>query len=169
MVIVFAMALCWMVLTLVLAAGEMEAASDHSITMSNVNAHYGKTLEMCREEAQISPEIMQEWHHIWDDDFEVVQREIGCAIICMSHKFSLLQDDNRMHHESMFDYIRSFDNGDVLSATVVELFHNCEKQYEDIEDDCSRVTKVMACFKVEAKKAGIAPEVAMIEAVLEKY
>nr|URZ86311.1 general odorant binding protein 3 [Grapholita funebrana] len=163
------MALVWMVLGLLLGAGEMEAASEQSITMSHVNAHYGKTLEMCREEANISREIMEEWHHIWDDNFEIIHREIGCVIICMSKKFTLLQDDNRMHHDSMHDYIKSFQNGDSLSATVVELIHNCEKQYEDIADDCSRITKVMACFKVEAKKAGIAPEVAQIEAVLEKY
>lgn len=59
--------------------------------------------------------------------------------------------------------------GEVLSAKMVELIHNCEKQYDDIKDDCDRVVKVAACFKVDAKKAGIAPEVAMIEAVMEKY
>nr|AHZ63796.1 odorant-binding protein 3 [Grapholita molesta] len=163
------MALILMVLALLLGAGEMEAASEQSITMSHVNAHFGKTLEMCREEANISREIMEEWHHVWDDNFEIVHREIGCVLICMSHKFSLLQDDHRMHHNSMHDYIRSFENGDNLSAMVVELFHGCEKQFEDIADDCSRVTKVMACFKVAAKEADIAPEVTLIEAVLEKY
>lgn len=52
---------------------------------------------------------------------------------------------------------------------MVELIHNCEKQYEDMSDDCERVVKVAACFKSDATKEGIAPEVAMIEAVIEKY
>ena len=51
----------------------------------------------------------------------------------------------------------------------MELIHNCEKQYDTLTDDCDRVVKVAACFKVDAKAAGIAPEVAMIEAVMEKY
>lgn len=52
---------------------------------------------------------------------------------------------------------------------MVGLIHNCEKQYDDIEDDCDRVVKVAACFKRDAKRDGIAPEVTMIEAVMEKY
>lgn len=59
--------------------------------------------------------------------------------------------------------------GEVLSAKLVELIHNCEKQYDGITDDCDRVVKVAACFKRDAKKENIAPEVAMIEAVMEKY
>lgn len=52
---------------------------------------------------------------------------------------------------------------------MVQLIHDCEKIHDDIEDDCSRVVKVAACFKESCKKEGIAPEVAMIEAVLEHY
>lgn len=52
---------------------------------------------------------------------------------------------------------------------MVDLIHNCEKMHDDIKDDCDRVVKVAACFKTSAKQEGIAPEVAMIEAVLEKY
>lgn len=59
--------------------------------------------------------------------------------------------------------------GEVLSEIMVGLIHNCEKQYDDIDDDCDRVVKVAACFKRDAKKEGIAPEVTMIEAVMEKY
>nr|AFH02842.1 general odorant binding protein 2 [Grapholita molesta] len=161
------MALYWMVTVLLVVGGRMVDGTAE--VMSLVTAHFGKALEQCREESQLSPEVLDEFHNFWREDFEVVHRELGCAIICMSNKFSLLQDDARMHHDNMHDYILSFPKGDVLSAKMVELIHNCEKQYDDISDDCSRVVKVAACFKVGATQAGIAPEVAMIEAVLEKY
>nr|URZ86310.1 general odorant binding protein 2 [Grapholita funebrana] len=151
---------------LLVAGGRVEGTAE---VMSHVTAHFGKALEQCREESQLSPEVLNEFHNFWREDFEVVHRELGCAIMCMSKKFSLLQDDARMHHENMHDYVKSFPKGDVLSATMVELIHNCEKQFDDIPDDCDRVVKVAACFKVDAKKAGIAPEVTMIEAVLEQY
>ncbi|KAG6450958.1 general odorant-binding protein 2 [Manduca sexta] len=137
--------------------------------MSHVTAHFGKALEECREESGLPVEVMDEFKHFWREDFEVVHRELGCAIICMSNKFELLQDDTRIHHVNMHDYIKSFPNGQVLSEKMVQLIHNCEKQYDDIADDCDRVVKVAACFKKDAKKEGIAPEVAMIEAVIEKY
>nr|UDM59725.1 putative general odorant binding protein 2 [Corcyra cephalonica] len=137
--------------------------------MSHVTAHFGKALEECRQESGLTEEIMEEFKHFWSDDFEIVHRELGCAIICMSNKFSLMQEDSRMHHQNMNEYVKSFPNGEVLSAKMVELIHNCEKIYDDIEEDCSRVVKVAACFKRDATKEGIAPEVAMIEAVIEKY
>ncbi|XP_053614547.1 general odorant-binding protein 2-like isoform X2 [Plodia interpunctella] len=117
----------------------------------------------------LTTEVMEEFKHFWSKDFEVVHRELGCAIICMSNKFSLLKDDSRIHHVNMNEYVKSFPNGEILSEKMVSLIHNCEKQYDDITDDCSRVVKVAACFKADATKEGIAPEVAMIEAVIEKY
>ncbi|CAG4989288.1 unnamed protein product [Colias eurytheme] len=137
--------------------------------MSHVTAHFGKSLEECREESGLTPEILEAFQHFWSEDFEVVHRELGCALICMSNKFALMQEDARMHHMNMHDYVKGFPQGELLSTKMVELIHNCEKQYDQMEDDCSRVVKVAACFKVDAKKEGIAPEVTMIEAVLEKY
>lgn len=52
---------------------------------------------------------------------------------------------------------------------MVRLIHNCEQQYNHEGDECSRVVKVAACFKKDAIKEKIAPELAMVEAVLEKY
>nr|QRF70946.1 general odorant-binding protein [Semiothisa cinerearia] len=157
------------VLALLMVAVVCQMAAGTAEVMSHVAAHFGKALNECREESGLSPNILEEFHHFWSEDFEVVHRELGCALICMSNKLTLLQDDVRMHHLNMHDYVKSFPKGDVLSAKLVELIHNCEKQYNEIPDDCDRVVKVAACFKDDAKKAGIAPEVAMIEAVLEQY
>ncbi|CAB3259468.1 unnamed protein product [Arctia plantaginis] len=156
-------------LLLAVAATLASSVRGTAEVMSHVTAHFGKALEECREESGLSPEIMEEFKHFWSENFEIVHRELGCAIICMSNKFSLMQDDARMHHVNMDDYIKTFPNGEVLSAKMVDLIHNCEKQYDDMTDDCERVVKVAACFKTDAKKEGIAPEVTMIEAVMEKY
>ncbi|CAH4032467.1 unnamed protein product [Pieris brassicae] len=137
--------------------------------MSHVTAHFGKALDECREESGLTADILEGFQNFWSEDFDVVHRELGCALICMSNKFTLMQEDARMHHINMHDYIKSFPQGELLSTKMVDLIHNCEKQFDDIEDDCTRVVKVAACFKVDAKKEGIAPEVTMIEAVLEKY
>lgn len=52
---------------------------------------------------------------------------------------------------------------------MVQLIHECELKYQDIKDKCMMVTKTAACFKQLAIKSGIAPELAMIEAVMEHY
>ncbi|XP_023936560.2 general odorant-binding protein 2-like [Bicyclus anynana] len=163
------MASCWYIMVVVVMSMVSRPVAGTAEVMSHVTAHFGKSLEECREESGLSPEILEEFQHFWSEDFEVVHRELGCALICMSNKFSLMEDDARMHHVNMHDYIKSFPKGELLSAKMVELIHNCEQEYDDIKDDCSRVVKVAACFKLSAKDEGIAPEVAMIEAVLEKY
>ncbi|XP_050352728.1 general odorant-binding protein 2-like [Nymphalis io] len=160
--------LCLAVCVVILAAVPTPVKSTAEV-MSHVTAHFGKSLEECREESGLTAEVLEEFKHFWSEDFEVVHRELGCALICMSNKFSLMEDDARMHHVNMHDYVKSFPQGDLLSEKMVQLIHNCEKQYDDIKDDCDRVVKVAACFKKSCKKEGIAPEVAMIEAVMERY
>ncbi|CAH0764663.1 unnamed protein product [Diatraea saccharalis] len=137
--------------------------------MSHVTAHFGKALDECREEAGLSTDVLDEFKNFWSEDFEVVHRELGCALICMSNKLSLLHDDTRVHRVNMLDYIKNFPNGEVLSEKMVTLIKNCEKQFDNIKDDCDRTVKVAACFKADAKKEGIAPEVAMVETVIELY
>ncbi|CAK1550284.1 unnamed protein product [Leptosia nina] len=156
----------WILLFAIVLVPNIEPVKGLAEVMSHVTAHFGQALDECREESGLTSEILESFQKFWSDDFEVVHRELGCALICMSNKFILMQDDARMHHENMHDYVKSFPNGDLLSGTMVNLLHNCEKQFDDIEDDCSRVVKVAACFKVDAKKEGIAPEVSMIEALI---
>ncbi|XP_041984554.1 general odorant-binding protein 2-like [Aricia agestis] len=158
--------ICGVLVTVLALTASIEGTAE---VMSHVTAHFGKSLEECREESGLTKDVMEEFQHFWSENFEVVHRELGCAIICMSNKFSLMHDDARVHHVNMADYIKGFPNGEVLSDRMVQMIHNCEKQFEDIDDECSRVVKTAACFKEDCKKAGIAPEVAMIEAVLEQY
>ncbi|CAK1584138.1 unnamed protein product [Parnassius mnemosyne] len=160
---------CGIAVALVLDSANSLRSYEPAEVMSHAAAHFGRALEECRGESGLTKETMEEFKIFWSEDFEVVHRELGCALICMSNKFSLLQEDARMHHANMNDYILSFPEGDILNAKMVQMIHNCEKQYDDMEDDCARVVKIAACFKIAAKKAGIAAEVTMIEAVLEKY
>lgn len=60
---------------------------------------------------------MEEFKHFWHEDFEVVHRELGCAIICMSNKYTLMNDDARIHHENMDKYVKGFPNGKDLRVT----------------------------------------------------
>nr|CAJ2313457.1 General odorant-binding protein 2 [Metisa plana] len=162
----------WQAMVLVLVAvvaGAVRPSEGTAEVMSHVTAHFGKALQECREESGLTEDVMEEFHHFWRKDFEVVHRELGCAIICMSTKLSLLNEDTRMHHENMDDYVKSFPEGEVLSRRMVEMIHACEKKYDDMTDDCERVVKTAACFKADCQAAGIAPEVAMIEVVMEKY
>ncbi|XP_063386110.1 general odorant-binding protein 2-like [Cydia fagiglandana] len=146
----------------------MEATSDQSITMSRIAGKFGKTLDGCRDEAKLTSDIMKGWEQVWDQDFDVDRREIGCAILCMFGKFSLLKDDNNVQQDSLADYLKSFDNDDALAAKSIDIYKVCEKENEHVDDDCSRAVKMFACFRTEAKKAGIAAYVDLIKDVMNE-
>ncbi|XP_063386277.1 general odorant-binding protein 2-like [Cydia fagiglandana] len=145
----------------------MEAASDQSIAMSRIAGKFIKAMEGCRDEAKLTTDIIQGMEQTWDFDFDVDRREIGCAIICASNQFSILEDNNHVKYDSLTDYLKSIENGDVLAATATELYTECEK-INDVDDDCSRAAKMFACFRIEAKKAGFVPYVDLIKDLLEE-
>ncbi|XP_014368562.2 general odorant-binding protein 2 [Papilio machaon] len=153
---------------LALAAAPAAATAE---IMSHVTAHFGQTLEECREESGLTTDMMAAFAHYWSEDFgkATVPREFGCALICMSHKLSLLQHDVRLHRLNMDDYIRSFPNGDLLSKKMVDMIHECEQQHDTVDDDCERIVNVSLCFRSTAQREGIAPNLAMVEAALEQY
>lgn len=64
---------------------------------------------------------MEEFFHFWREDFKFEDRELGCAILCMSRYFNLLTDTHRMHHENTREFIKSFPNGNNRIPNVSHL------------------------------------------------
>lgn len=42
--------------------------------------------------------IIADLFHYWKLDYTLLNRDTGCAIICMSKKLDLLDANGRMHH-----------------------------------------------------------------------
>lgn len=47
---------------------------------------------------------MTDLYHYWKLNFALLNREVGCAIICMSKKLDLMSDDAKMHHLNAKDF-----------------------------------------------------------------
>nr|AHY86493.1 general odorant binding protein 1 [Conopomorpha sinensis] len=137
--------------------------------MKDVTLGFGEALQHCREQSQLTEEMMEEFFHFWRDDFKFEHRELGCAIWCMSRHFDLLTDSHSMHHENTDKFIKTFPNGDVLSKQMVTIIHACEQKYEEETDHCWRILRVAECFKKTCTDQGIAPtmEMLMAEFIME--
>ncbi|CAH2041916.1 unnamed protein product, partial [Iphiclides podalirius] len=137
--------------------------------MKDVTLGFGEALQHCREESQLSEDKMEEFFHFWREDFRFEEREVGCAIHCMSRYFNLLTDSHRMHHENTDRFIKSFPNGELLSKQMVEMIHECEKQHDTEADNCWRILRVAECFKLSCQRRNIAPtmEQLMAEIIME--
>ncbi|CAH4032465.1 general odorant-binding protein 1-like [Pieris brassicae] len=137
--------------------------------MKDVTLGFGEALQHCREESQLTEEKLEEFFHFWRDDFKFEDRELGCAIKCMSRHFNLLTDSHRMHHENTNKFIQSFPNGEMLSKQMVQIIHTCEQKFDSVEDHCWRILRIAECFKLACVAADIAPsmELLMAEFIME--
>nr|APG32536.1 odorant binding preotein [Conogethes punctiferalis] len=136
-------------------------AGDHKI-MTDVTLGFGQALEHCREESGLTEDKMEEFFHIWHQEFKFVDRELGCALHCMSKYFNLITDANKLHHENTDKFIRSFPNGEVLASKLVSLIHECEKQFEEVEDHCMRTLRIGECIRDSCLQRSLAPSMEML-------
>lgn len=47
---------------------------------------------------------MQDFMNFWREEYELVNRELGCAISCIAAKLDLLTEDLRMHHDNAREF-----------------------------------------------------------------
>nr|QHI42032.1 odorant-binding protein 3 [Glyphodes caesalis] len=143
-----------------LAAGVLVEA-DHKI-MTDVTLGFGQALEHCREESGLTEDQMEEFFHVWHEDFKFVDRELGCALRCMSQHFNLLNDSNRLHHENTDKFIRSFPNGEVLAGLLMEIIRECDKKFVHEEDNCMRTLHIAECIRNTCLQRSLAPTMEML-------
>nr|AGJ71276.1 general odorant-binding protein 1 [Dendrolimus tabulaeformis] len=158
----------WTQLALLALCCLMQARGDQTV-MKDVTLGFGQALEKCREESGLTDEKMEEFFHFWHDDFKFVHRELGCAILCMSRHFNLLTETSRMHHENTDNFIKSFPNGEILAAKMVEIIHTCELRFENEADHCARILRIAECFRDTCKSVDLAPtmEILIAEFILQ--
>lgn len=145
------------------------AVSGTADVMKDVTLGFGEALKHCREESELTEEMMEEFFHFWRDDFKFEHRELGCAIRCMSHHFHIMTEDHRMHHQKTDAFIKTFPNGEVLAEQMVGMIHACELQFEHEADHCWRILHTAECFKNTSVARGLAPamQLAMAELLME--
>lgn len=53
---------------------------------------------------QLPEHIVLDFYHYWKRDYALLNRDMGCAIICMSQKLELLDEIGDLHHERAHDF-----------------------------------------------------------------
>lgn len=41
---------------------------------------------------------MVDLYNYWKEEYELLHRDVGCAIVCMSKKLNVLDAEGRLHH-----------------------------------------------------------------------
>lgn len=59
----------------------------------------------------LSEHVMQDFYNFWREEYDLVNIEIGCAIMCMASKFDLITEDMKLHHGNAHDFAKSHGAG----------------------------------------------------------
>ncbi|XP_048483883.1 general odorant-binding protein 1 isoform X1 [Plutella xylostella] len=119
----------------------------------------------CNKDLQISNEVMQDFYNFWREDYELVNREMGCVLMCMAARLDLVTEDLKMHHGNAHEFAKKHGADDTMAKQLVTIIHECEQGAASVPDECARTLEMAKCFKTRIHELKWAPS---MEVVLEE-
>ncbi|XP_059047154.1 general odorant-binding protein 1-like [Achroia grisella] len=143
---------------LVLVIIVVRDAAPSSEVMKYITAGFLKTLDDCKHELNLSDNIVSDLYHFWKQEYELLNRETGCIILCMSRKLNLIDTSGRLHHGSAQDFAMQHGAAEDVAVKLVNMLHECEKQSLAVEDECARTLEVAKCFRNDIRGLDWSPK-----------
>ncbi|XP_049877435.1 general odorant-binding protein 1-like [Pectinophora gossypiella] len=152
--------ICVIALTL-----QVDRVKSSAEIMKKMTLGFSKALEQCKQEMKFGDHIMQDFYNFWKEDYELLNADVGCAIMCMASKFDLINEENRLHHINAHEFAKSHGADDDMAKQLVTMIHDCENVHADIADDCKKTLEIAKCFRTKIHGLKWAPT---MEVVLEE-
>lgn len=133
--------------------------------ISKMSTGFTKVVDQCKTELNVGEHIMQDMYNFWREEYELVNRDLGCMIMCMAVKLDLIGADQKMHHGKAEDFAKSHGADDAVAKQLVGMIHDCENTHQGVEDGCSRTLEVAKCFRTKIHELKWAPS---MEVVMEE-
>nr|AEO91540.1 pheromone binding protein 2 [Leguminivora glycinivorella] len=132
--------------------------------MKKLTTGFAMALDKCKTELGIQDNITQDFFNFWREDYELLNRDTGCMIMCMALKFDLIDEDSKLDHKNAHEFAKTHGADDDLAKQLVTMIHECEKQNTEA-DDCIRTLNIAKCFRTKIHGLKWAPS---METVLEE-
>ncbi|CAH2240939.1 general odorant-binding protein 1-like [Pararge aegeria] len=144
---------------------QAQRATASQEVMKKLTTGFGKALEECKKELGLGEHIMNDFYNYWREDYELLNRDTGCAIMCMASKFDLISDDMNLHHKNAHEFAKTHGADDNLAKQLVDMLHECEKAHSNVSDNCSKTLEISKCFRRKIHDLKWAPS---MEEILEE-
>nr|WHU27524.1 odorant binding protein 3 [Heliconius charithonia] len=132
--------------------------------MHKLTKGFASAFEQCKQELNLGDNIMQDFMNYWREEYELLNRDTGCAIMCMAQKHDLLTEDG-IHHEKVHGFTKSHGADDEVAKQLVTMIHECEKSNAGVPDECMKTLEVAKCFRTKIHELKWAPD---METILEE-
>lgn len=54
---------------------------------------------------------MKDFFNFWHEEYELVNRDLGCVLICMAQQLGLMDADKKFHHGNAQDFAQKHGAG----------------------------------------------------------
>ncbi|XP_026737653.1 general odorant-binding protein 1-like [Trichoplusia ni] len=147
----------WRVLCFVCAALLSSEVLASKVLMTKMTTGFTEVVDQCRKELNLGESVLQDMYYFWREEYQLLDRNFGCLVLCMSEKLDLVGDDKRLHHGRTAEFAKTHGASDDIAQKLVTMLHECEKVYHETEDQCVRVLDVSKCFKTKIHELNWAP------------
>ncbi|XP_068620685.1 general odorant-binding protein 1-like [Battus philenor] len=152
----------WRLAILAVCALCLDSATSSQQIMKQLTAGFTKALQVCRTELNLGDHIMADFMNFWREEYELVNRDLGCAISCIAGKLELLTDELTMHHDNAKEFAMKHGADEDMAKQLVTMIHDCEKSNDGVADDCDRVLEITKCFRTKIHELKWAPSMEII-------
>ncbi|XP_041984865.1 general odorant-binding protein 1-like [Aricia agestis] len=153
------------VVYLVVMAAVLVVVTPTQEVMKKLTIGFGRALSECRSELNMGDHIMQDFTNYWKEDYQLLNREFGCMVLCMASKHNLLTEDG-LHHDNAHEFAKKHGADDDTAKQLVTMLHECDKNPNaPSDDDCMRALEVSKCFKTKIHELKWAPS---MEEIIEE-
>nr|WKR38878.1 pheromone binding protein 1 [Spodoptera frugiperda] len=151
----------WRVVCVVCALCLTSAVLASQDLMVKMTKGFSKVVDDCKTELNIGDHIMQDMYNYWREEYQLINRDMGCMVLCMAKKLDLMEDQ-KMHHGKAEEFAKSHGADDDVAKKLVSIIHECEQQHAAVADECMRALEVAKCFRTKIHELKWAPSMEVI-------
>nr|Q27388.2 RecName: Full=Pheromone-binding protein; Short=PBP; Flags: Precursor [Heliothis virescens]CAA65604.2 pheromone binding protein [Heliothis virescens] len=131
--------------------------------MKNLSMNFAKPLEDCKKEMDLPDSVTTDFYNFWKEGYEFTNRHTGCAILCLSSKLELLDQEMKLHHGKAQEFAKKHGADDAMAKQLVDMIHGCSQSTPDATDDpCMKALNVAKCFKAKIHELNWAPSMELV-------
>nr|AAP57467.1 Grp1-pheromone binding protein [Agrotis ipsilon] len=150
-------------LALVIIAGLFITVECSQEIIKNLSLQFAKPLEDCKKEMDLSDTVITDFYNFWKEGYEFTNRQFGCAILCLSSKLELLDQDLKLHHGKAQEFAKKHGADEAMAKQLVDMIHSCSQSTPDVADDpCMKTLNVAKCFVAKIHDLKWAPSMDLI-------
>nr|AWV50438.1 pheromone binding protein 3 [Conopomorpha sinensis] len=130
--------------------------------MEVLTKKYMNAISECKKEMEIADSELIEFINFWRSEEKLVNRHIGCVMMCLSTKLDLVDPSGNLHHGNAREFGKKHGADDELITKLIDMIHSCEKAAPPNNGMCMNILNVANCFRGKIHNLKWAPDIEIL-------